>query len=323
MKKFLIIQTAFIGDVILATALVESLRAYDANCRIDFAVRKGNESLLEGHPYIDKVHIWDKQNGKYKSLRKVGKEIQGESYDVVINLQRFASSGWLAYKSKAKQIIGFKNNPLSFLFHHKVSHEIGNNKHEIERNHDLVESIGSFPKRNPKLYPAKEDFAKVEEYKSVAYNVMAPSSVWFTKQLPESKWVELIQSSKQKVYLIGAPTDKDDLDKIISKASVSHCENLAGKLSLLQSAALMKDAEMNFVNDSAPLHLASAMDAKVTAFFCSTIPEFGFGPLATNSTILQTSLDLDCRPCGLHGKSSCPKGHFKCGATIDVTIEVN
>lgn len=323
MKKFLIIQTAFIGDVILATALVESLRANDANCRIDFAVRKGNESLLEGHPYIDKVHVWDKQNGKYKSLRKVGKAIQSESYDVVISLQRFASSGWLAYKSKAKQIIGFKNNPLSFLFHHKVPHEIGNHKHEIERNHDLVESIGSFPKRNPKLYPSKEDFAKVEGYKSVAYRVMAPSSVWFTKQLPESKWVELIQSSEQKVYLIGAPTDKDDLDQIISKASVSNCENLAGKLSLLQSAALMKDAEMNFVNDSAPLHLASAMDAKVTAFFCSTIPEFGFGPLSTNSTILQTSLDLDCRPCGLHGKSSCPKGHFKCGATIDVTIEVN
>jgi ADP-heptose:LPS heptosyltransferase len=82
----------------------------------------------------------------------------------------------------------------------------------------------------------------------------------------------------------------------------------------------MKLATMNYVNDSAPLHLASAMNAPVTAFFCSTIPEFGFGPLSENNQIIQTEEKLNCRPCGLHGKKVCPEGHFKCGTEINIKV---
>ena len=75
---------------------------------------------------------------------------------------------------------------------------------------------------------------------------------------------------------------------------------------------------MNYVNDSAPMHIGSAMDAPVTAIYCSTVPEFGFGPLSTNSRILQTDENLSCRPCGLHGYTSCPKGHFDCASKINM-----
>lgn len=74
---------------------------------------------------------------------------------------------------------------------------------------------------------------------------------------------------------------------------------------------------MNYVNDSAPLHIASAMNAPITAVFCSTVPAFGFGPLSDHSKIIETKLMLDCRPCGLHGFKSCPKGHFKCALSIE------
>jgi heptosyltransferase-2 len=70
---------------------------------------------------------------------------------------------------------------------------------------------------------------------------------------------------------------------------------------------------MNYTNDSAPLHLCSAVNAPVRAVFCSTIPEFGFGPLSGNSGVVQSHLELPCKPCGNHGKSACPKGHFDCG----------
>jgi heptosyltransferase-2 len=94
--------------------------------------------------------------------------------------------------------------------------------------------------------------------------------------------------------------------------------NLAGTLSFLQSAALMEKAAMNYVNDSAPLHLASAMNAPVTAVFCSTVPAFGFGPLSDKSHIVECE-NLYCRPCGLHGKPSCPEGHFRCAMDIDLS----
>ena len=89
-----------------------------------------------------------------------------------------------------------------------------------------------------------------------------------------------------------------------------------GDLSYLQSAALMSRAVMNYVNDSAPLHFASAMNAPVTAVYCSTIPEFGFGPVSDVQNIVEVEEKLSCRPCGLHGYSSCPLGHFKCAMDI-------
>ena len=95
-------------------------------------------------------------------------------------------------------------------------------------------------------------------------------------------------------------------------ASVNHpnIQSLCGKLNFLQGAI------MNYANDSAPLHFASAMNAPVTAVFCSTVPAFGFGPLRDNGTIVEVTERLSCRPCGLHGHKACPQGHFKCAMEI-------
>ena len=79
----------------------------------------------------------------------------------------------------------------------------------------------------------------------------------------------------------------------------------------------MKNAKMNYVNDSGPLHLASAVNAPTTAFFCSTVPAYGFYPLSQTSTVIEVS-GLDCKPCGLHGFKACPKGHFKCGKEMQI-----
>jgi heptosyltransferase-2 len=94
--------------------------------------------------------------------------------------------------------------------------------------------------------------------------------------------------------------------------------NLAGKLSLLASAALMQKAIMNYVNDSAPMHLASALNAPTCAIYCSTVPAFGFGPLAEKSYVVEINYPLHCRPCGLHGYRACPERHFKCAYDIEV-----
>lgn len=324
MSKILLIQTAFIGDVILATSALESIHAEFPDAEIHMLVRKGNEGLLEGHPFLKKVWVWNKNEGKYKNLIRLSKEIRSEKFDTVINFHRFASSAFVATRSRAKLKAGFDKSPLSGFYQVKVKHEIGNGLHEVERNHQLVlAAFGqSFEMKKPRLYPTDESYAKITAHKDQSYLVMAPSSVWLTKQLPKEKWVELIQQKSDKlVLLIGGSGDFDLLEDIRTSAGGSNVENLAGKLNLLDSAALISRAERTYVNDSAPLHLASAMNAPVTAFFCSTIPDFGFGPLSDDNKIVQSNVDLVCRPCGLHGKSSCPKGHFDCGNTIDVVSE--
>lgn len=320
MKKILIIQTAFIGDVILATPLIEKLKLFYPDCQIDFLLRKGNEGLLKHHPKLNSVIIWDKNQSKYNSLAKLSKQIRKEKYDLLVNLQRFTSSGMITLASNAKMRVGFSKNPMSFGFTHKLPHVIGNGVHEVERNLSLIEHITDGTFQRPVLYPSPEDYDKVQVYQSSSYVCMAPSSVWFTKQYPAEKWVELINHMKpdHHIYLLGAPDDLEICANIKKEALHEKVNILAGELSFLQSAALMKSARMNYVNDSAPLHMASAMNAPVTAIYCSTIPGFGFGPLSEESHIVEVKEELSCRPCGLHGKKTCPKGHFKCAYDIHI-----
>ena len=319
-KKILVIQTAFIGDVILATSVIEKLHKQFPSAKIDFLIRKGNESLFEGHPFINHLYIWDKKANKYKTLLKILKKVRKENYLYLINLQRFLSTGVFTALSGAGKKFGFAKNPLSFSFDKKFTHDIDNGKHEIERNHLMIKAITDKDQAMPRLYPLEKHYNKVSRYQKVPFVCISPASVWFTKQFPAEKWLELIKilESKYKIYLLGGPDDKEICEDIRVKAENPKTFNLAGKLNLLESAALMKDAVMNYSNDSAPLHLASSMNAPVTGVFCSTIPGFGFGPLSKVSYVAETREKLSCRPCGLHGKRDCPEGHFKCATEIKI-----
>ncbi len=321
MQKILIIQTAFIGDVILATSLIENIHKAHPKTEIDFLLRKGNEQLLKAHPFISEILIWDKKESKYYELFNLIKKIRCSKYDKVINLQRYASTGILTALSQAKEKIGFDKNPVSFLFSKKIKHSIGNSLHEIDRNFALVSDFINDKVERPKLYPSPSDFQLIEKYKTKEYITISPTSVWFTKQYPAERWIDLINKipNNYTIYLLGAPGDASVCETIRKKAKNTNCKVLAGQLSLLQSSALMKNATINYVNDSAPMHLCSATNANVCVVFCSTIPEFGFGPLSDKSIIVQTNKKLNCRPCGLHGFKTCETQNFDCANSIKTT----
>ncbi|MBX2898737.1 MAG: glycosyltransferase family 9 protein [Cyclobacteriaceae bacterium] len=319
-KSILVIQTAFIGDVILATAVLEKLHQTYPATQLDFLVRKGNEGLVEQHPYIGKVLVWNKRASKIKNLFKLLRQIRQARYSYVINLHRYASTGLLTAFSKAGITIGFTKNPFSFLFTHRVQH-VQTGIHEIDRNQQLIAGLTDAQPAMPRLYPTPGDYEVVRPYTACRYVCMAPSSVWFTKQLPPEKWIELIrelQPKVDKIYLLGAPTDVELCNRIKTASNMAQVENLAGVVSLLQSAALLKSAIMNYVNDSAPMHLASAVNAPVAAIYCSTVPAFGFGPLSQRAFVIETPEQLSCRPCGSHGHKACPQGHFACATTIRI-----
>jgi len=319
MKKILVIQTAFIGDVVLATSLIENLHQQFPEVKLDILVRKGNESLFQSHPFLNQVLVWDKKNNKYQNWVGLLFKIRSSQYDLVLNAQRFAATGaWTAF-SKAKIKIGFDKNPFSFLFTHAVVHQFSEKgQHEIDRNHQLLSSLFLTKVAMPKLYPTASDELAVSSYQQTPYLCIAPASVWFTKQFSIEKWVDLINELpfKGPIYLIGGPGDKLLCDQILQKINRKLVVNLAGRLSFLASAALQKKAVLNYVNDSAPMHFASAVNAPVVAVYCSTLPNFGFGPLSDRSFIVQTNEALACRPCGIHGKKQCPLKHFDCAKTI-------
>jgi heptosyltransferase-2 len=195
----------------------------------------------------------------------------------------------------------------------------GTTLHEVQRNQLLIRDLTGDQPAKPKLYPTPADEEKVKPYKTTNYITVSPASVWFTKQYPKEKWVDFLQSvpPEYTVYLLGAPSDRELCQYIVE--GTGRGVNLSGQLSFLQSAALMRAAKMNYVNDSAPMHFASAVNAPVTAVYCSTIPGFGFGPLSDESFIVEIKEPLDCRPCGLHGYKACPKSHFNCAKKIEAT----
>ena len=320
--KYLIIQTAFIGDVVLATGIAEKIHQHFPDAQIDFLLRKGNEGLLKNHPFIHTI-IWDKKDGKYKNLFHLHSINRQQQYKKVINLQRFGSTGFLTAFSKAGETIGFAKNPFSLFFNKKIQHVFSKEHesiiHETERNHSLIKHFTDDVAAKPKLYPAEADYEGVKKYSASPFICIAPSSVWFTKQYPKEKWISFIQKipAAYSVYLLGAATDHD-LCEIIRKACTrTNIINLCGNLNFLQSAALIQQAVMNYVNDSAPMHFASAVNAPVTAVYCSTIPAFGYGPLSTDSFIVETKEKLTCRPCGIHGRKQCPLKHFNCANSIE------
>lgn len=322
MRAFLVIQTAFIGDVILATALLEQIHQQFPDARIDMLVRKGNEPLLANHPFLNQVLVWDKKKAKYANLWRLLRQIRQTRYDAVLNLQRFGATGLLTALSRATQTVGFDKNPFSRWFSRRVQHRMEPGIHEVDRNVALFAALqdrSELPERiRPQLYPSSADYEAVRAYQTSDYYCIAPTSVWFTKQFSLQKWVEFIQQVplNTTIYLLGASSDRETCETIRQQANRPNVINLTGKLTLLQSAALLAGARMNYVNDSAPLHLCSAMNAPTTAVFCSTVPQFGFGPLSEVARIAETPEPLDCRPCGLHGQRACPLGHFRCATTI-------
>ncbi len=322
LKRILIIQTASIGDVILSTPLIEKLHHYYPNAKLDFLLKYGYEGVLRRHPYIHHVIVWDKTQKKYKNLLELIRIFREKKYDLIVNVQRFASSGIITTLSNAKTTVGFNKNPFSLFFTKRIKHSINKYKgglHETDRNLQLIEHLTDdsiFPMR---LYPSGHDFAKVSQYKTMQYITVSPASLWFTKQFSKKQWVKFLSSLHKDimVYLLGSQKEIELCNEIIGDSEHSNCLNLAGKLTFLESTALMRDAAMNYVNDSAPMHMASAVDACVAAIFCSTVPEFGFGPKSKKSYIIETKKELKCRPCGLHGYNSCPQKHFNCSLTIE------
>ncbi|MBK8566411.1 MAG: glycosyltransferase family 9 protein [Saprospiraceae bacterium] len=314
--KILVVQTAFIGDVVLATALLEELHRVLPASRIDFLLRKGNEGVLENHPFVGKTLIWDKSKQKHWNLFQIIKAVRLEEYDLLINLQRFFSTGLLTAFGGAKKTVCYDKNPLSRFATDTVPYTSSRLKgeHEVSRLLRLISFLTQSKFSRPGIYPSKKDFDSVRFEEK--YLTISPASVWFTKQLPKERWLDFMDrvGEDTTIFLLGGKSDRILCEWL--RDTTKHVKTIvkAGELSFLESSALMKSAVMNYTNDSAPLHFASAMDAPVAAVFCSTVPAFGFTPLSSNSNIVETKLQLDCRPCGLHGKKACPQRHFNCSS---------
>jgi heptosyltransferase II len=333
-KNILVMQTAFIGDAILTLPLLQILRQHYSQSAIDVVVIPRTAELFANHPAISHIFQFDKR-GKDKGvngLRRLLKNLASHKYELVIVPHRSLRSALITWLLKPGLSIGFDRSAGHWLFKKKVHYNPS--LHEIERNLALLQPLGISPATGelPRLYPSDQDVHLIDSIEHVnglnkfsALVAIAPGTVWNTKRWPADRFAAVckqIESEQVAVVLLGGKEDELLCRQIQEISRAKNCFMLAGKLSLLQSAELLRRCQALISNDSAPMHLAVAMGIPVIAIFGATVPEFGFAPRGKYDIVLETK-GLSCRPCSIHGGNVCPIKTFECMLSITPETALN
>jgi lipopolysaccharide heptosyltransferase II len=316
-QSTLVIQTAFLGDVVLTTPLLSVLA--ERYGPVDVVTAPGAASLLEQHPAVQDVVRYDKHAADrgWRPFRRLGSALRAKGYSRVYLPHRSVRSALLALWSGARERIGFADSPAAVTYTSRIPRP--RDGHEVERLLTLAGLKPGDPAPPVNLELAPTDLAAADAW-LLSHNVgpdfiaVAPGSVWATKRWPY--YAELARGLDRSVVIVGSAEDAALADAIV-QAAPGRVVSAAGALSLRGSAALIQRAGVLVSNDSAPLHLATAVGTPVVALFGPTIPEFGFGPRRSGDMVLGRD-DLPCRPCSRHGPPVCPLGHHRCMRDLGV-----
>lgn len=322
-ERILVIQTAFLGDVILTLPLIAALKDFFALASIDVLVVPRSANVLTGHPAIRRIIEFDKRERDrgIGGLWKLASELRREHYTLAIIPHRSLRSAALALLARIPIRIGFSTSAGRCTFTKRVLYN--KDLHEIDRNLSLLSGIGitAYPVKRPALYPSDADELAVERFLGEAFGTknpplvaVAPGTVWNTKRWMKERFAELAKNCVADGYgvvLVGGREDEELCRELAAMAGGKAIATAAGKLTLLQSASLIKRSRVLVCNDSAPLHLATAVGTPVIAIFGATVPAFGFGPVGERDVVIETR-GLSCRPCSIHGGEHCPIKTFEC-----------
>lgn len=313
-EKILVVQTAYLGDVILSTPFFRALGVVFPNAQVDVVTTPSTQVLLKHHPGIRRIWTLDKSNLFRKGVDffRLVHAFRKEKYDLAFSLQLHLTSSLLLLASGIPVRVGFRRQKLLTL---------------------PIQLPKGLPVRERYLYllspwqdsgldsgtelfwsSAEEDKASQiisQFHPSGRFLVgIAPGSIWPTKRWPMEYYQRLVEKLTRHgidVFLFGGAEDVSLCETVKGE---SGAVNLAGKLSVLESAAVIQKCNLFISNDSAPMHMANAVKTPVIAIFGPTVRQFGCYPFGPHDEVLE--VDLPCRPCSKHGTKRCPQGHFRC-----------
>ena len=321
MTSSLVIQTSFLGDTVLTTPLLTQLAHRGP---VDVVTTPASASILANHPSVRRVIAYDKRGGDrgIHGFLSLAKRLRREQYDVVFLAQGSWRSSALAWFARIPSRVGFTTSAGRFLYNKRVTYR--GDLHHAARLLMLARPNGREPtveELRPSVAPGDTERSAVDalllEHGVDATRplvAVAPGSVWGTKRWPY--YAELAQElgGDVRVVVVGGAEDAELARGIMD--AMPDVIDATGRLSLLASAELIGRCAAIVTNDSAPLHLASAMGTPTLAIFGPTVPSFGFGPLAPRALVVGHD-GLTCRPCDKHGPQVCPLGHFRCMLELD------
>ncbi len=324
--NILVIKLSAVGDVILATASLRALRKKYPQAKICCLVGRDGAAMLQGCPYIDEVITYD-YRGKDKGVfgfKRMLEILRKYRFDKIIDFQNNNRSHLLAFLCFPRASYGYRNKKMGFLLSHGILNDqthIPPVRHQFR----LLEQLGIVYDKDVRLemWPRPDDVVYAKEllhgnwiddknHTVVGINISA-SERWATKNLPMKSVAELCDKmSADNIRVVITGMEKDILlVREMERYLKSKPAILVGKTNLLQLAALIGLCKVYVTSDSAPLHVAAAMNVPVVAFFGPTNPERHVPPAAHLKIIKK---DLPCQACYL---TECK--HKKHACMVDIT----
>jgi heptosyltransferase-2 len=325
--KILVVQTGFLGDIVLSTPVFSAMLRRHPGAEIHLLTTAGGRELVKHDPVLSKIHIFDKrrEDAGIFGIFKRAAALRSERYDRVYALHKSARTALLLWLAQIPVRIGVAGASLSFLY--TELRKRNEHLHDVLRRLDIIapERPLELCDMSLSLVAGSELSITLPQSKPIA--VVAPGSVWATKRWTTEGYRRVCQDLARRgfqVYVTGAPEDSAVCAQVVSDDFVETGEicSLAGKLPLDQFVTLVSRSQLMVCNDSSALHIASAFKVPTVAIFCATTPAFGFGPWQSWARVVQRD-DLSCRPCARHGGNRCPTGTELCmrGVSSSQVIE--
>jgi len=308
-----VVQTAFLGDVVLTTPLLRVLA--ERHGPVDVVTTPAALPLLETHPAVRRVIPYDKRGADrgWGGLAALARRLRETQYPVAYLPHRSLRSAVLAVRARIPVRIGFRDGWRSL---YTSSRRRPAGGHEVDRLLALADAPDA--PRTPSLGLTAADQEEARRFLEAeglepALVAVAPGSIWGTKRWPHYAALAARLAPTHAVAVVGGPGDGPLADRVVAAAREAggRAASACGRLTLRASAALIGRARLLVTNDSAPLHFAQAVGTRTVALFGPTRPDFGFGPLDPGDRVVEMT-DLDCRPCSRHGPAVCPLQHHRC-----------
>lgn len=333
--KILIIKPSSLGDVIHSLPFLKAIRDTFQDIHIEWVITKNLKEILEGHPLVNKLIIFDKDSWKsLKHLPKTIKEaaeliktLRAEYYDMVIDLQGLLRSGFITFLAPSSLKIGFKHaREGSRLFYNKKV-SVNGALHAVDKCLEVAKVVGA--KIEKVEFPLYIDDLARKKIKNLIgdiseYIVIIPSARWETKKWPPENFGTLISKLPVPCVITGSNADKQTIQHVMA-SSRGKGINLCGKTSMKELIALIAGAKAVVNNDSGPMHIGAALGVPVIALFGPTDPKktgpYGWSEIRTeqenkNLKVIKTS--VSCSPCF---KKKCKEPLCMSGISVETVLK--
>ena len=249
MKKILIFHTAFIGDIVLSTALVKNIKKLYPQSEITYVTTPAGKAVLSNNPHLKEVIAYDKRgkNKGIKGMLSLAKELRKKRFDIAYIPHRYLRSSLVCFLAKIPSRIGYDISEGKLFLNKKVTYR--KDLHEVDR---LLELLGTdCDDKKLELFPSDEDKRYIDNFlldkdiKGKKLIALAIGSKWNTKRWPIEYFNELIEKLEKiediKLILVGGNEEKELSVKYTDKTI-----NAIGETSLLQLAELIRRPELSY-----------------------------------------------------------------------------